>query len=80
MPGAARQSRQQEEGEPAEPRASTTDPEATVMKMADGGFRPAYNCQFATVAQGQIAIAVSVDTVGSDHGLMRPMLEAIDAR
>lgn len=24
-------------------RTSTTDPQATVMKMADGGFRPAYN-------------------------------------
>ena len=29
-------------------RCSTTDAEATVMKMADGGFRPAYNFQFAT--------------------------------
>ena len=28
-----------------EPRASTTDPDARVMKMADGGFRPAYNMQ-----------------------------------
>jgi hypothetical protein len=28
---------------PQEPRASTTDPDARVMKMADGGFRPAYN-------------------------------------
>ena len=28
-------------------RASTTDPEARVMKMADGGYRPAYNVQFA---------------------------------
>ena len=28
-----------------EPRASTTDAEARVMKMADGGFRPAYNMQ-----------------------------------
>ena len=28
-----------------EPRASTTDSEARVMKMADGGFRPAYNVQ-----------------------------------
>ena len=63
-------------GSKPEPRASTTDPEARVMKMADGGFRPAYNCQIASVAQGQIAIAVSVETVGSDHGLMRPMLEA----
>ena len=27
----------------SEPRASSTDAEARVMKMADGGFRPAYN-------------------------------------
>jgi transposase len=60
-----------------EPRASTTDPEARVMKMADSGFRPAYNCQVASVAEGQIAIAVDVTTVGSDRGLMRPMLERI---
>lgn len=65
---------------PAEPRASTTDAEARVMKMADGGFRPAYNCQIASVADGQIAIAASVETVGSDRGLMRPMLEAIRRR
>jgi hypothetical protein len=65
---------------PSEPRASTTDPNARVMKMADGGFRPAYNCQIASVAEGQIAIALSVETVGSDRGLMRPMLEAIKER
>ena len=47
------------------------------MKMADSGFRPAYNCQVASVAEGQIAIAVDVSTVGSDRGLMRPMLERI---
>ena len=29
-------------------RVSTTDAEATVMKMADGGYRPAYNGQFAS--------------------------------
>jgi transposase len=29
-----------------EPRVSTTDPEARVMKMPDGGFRPAYNLSF----------------------------------
>jgi transposase len=62
---------------PSEPRASTTDPQARVMKMADGGFRPAYNCQIATVAGGQIVIADSVETTGSDRGLMRPMLESI---
>jgi transposase len=62
---------------PKEPRASTTDADARVMKMADGGFRPAYNCQIASVAEGQIAIAASVETVGSDRGLMRPMLERL---
>ena len=28
-----------------EPRASTTDPEVRIMKMADGGFRPALMCR-----------------------------------
>ena len=62
---------------PSEPRASTTDPQARVMKMPDGGFRPAYNCQIATVAEGQIVIATSAETTGSDRGLMRPMVETI---
>jgi len=60
-----------------EPRASTTDPEVRVMKMADGGFRPAYNVQVVTVAEQQIVIAVEPSTVGSDRGLIRPMLDKI---
>jgi transposase len=63
-----------------EPRASTTDPEARVMKMADGGFRPAYNCQLATVAGGQIVIVTDTKTVGSDRGLARPTVEEINRR
>jgi len=50
------------------------------MKMADGGFRPAYNCQVSTVAGGQIVIAVRAETTGSDRGLMRPMLEEVQRR
>jgi len=65
---------------PKEPRASTTDPQARVMKMADGGFRPAYNCQIATVAQGQMVLAVEPYTVGSDRGLMRPMIKVLAER
>jgi len=60
-----------------EPRASTTDVEARTMKMADSGFRPAYNCQISTVAAGQIVVTVGVDTTGSDRGLVRPMLEEL---
>ena len=63
-----------------EPRASTTDPQARVMKMADGGFRPAYNCQVGTVAEGQIVVDVAVDNTGSDRGLLRPMLERLKER
>src|SRR5947199_486301 len=60
-----------------EPRASTTDAEARVMKMADGGFRPGYNVQVASVAGEQIVVTVEVCNTGSDRGLMRPMLERL---
>lgn len=62
-----------------EPRASTTDPEARVMKMADGGFRPAYNVQFAADTRSGAVAGVSVDNVGSDMGKMAPMNEALAA-
>jgi hypothetical protein len=45
------------------------------MKMADAGFRPAYNVQVASAAGSLIVAAVDVDNNGSDRGLMRPMLE-----
>lgn len=65
--------------QPKEPRASTTDAEARVMKMADGGFRPAYNVQVASVAGEQIVVTAEVSNNGSDRGLMRPMLERVRA-
>jgi len=37
-----------EESDRNKARGSTTDPDARVMKMADGGFRPAFNVQFST--------------------------------
>ena len=60
-----------------EPRASTTDPQARVMKMPDGGFRPAYNVQFASLAGSGIVVGVQVATVGSDRGLAEPMARKI---
>jgi transposase len=63
--------------QPKEPRASTTDADARVMKMADGGFRPGYNVQVASAAGEQIVVAVEVCNTGSDRGLMRPMLERL---
>lgn len=63
-----------------EPRASTTDPQARTMKMADGGFRPAYNVQVASVAGEQIVVAVEPNNVGSDRGLIGPMLDTVQSR
>ena len=63
-----------------EPRASTTDAEARVMKMADGGFRPAYNMQLVTAPDHQVIVAVDVETSGSDRGLARQALETLDER
>lgn len=65
---------------PKEPRASTTDADARVMKMADGGFRPAYNVQVTSAAGEQIVVDVKVCNTGSDRGLMRPMLERLRTR
>src|SRR3954470_4102120 len=83
---AARQAAQATAGEaapakerPKEPRASTTDAQARIMKMADGGYRPAYNVQFASDTRSGAIAGVSVDTVGSDMGKMAPMNEALAA-
>lgn len=80
---AQRREREKTHGKPSkpqkEPRASTTDPEARVMKMADGGFRPAYNAQVVSAAGEQIVVAVKPCNNGSDRGLLRPMLERLHA-
>ena len=60
--GKARQSRLREA------RVSTTDPEARVMKMPDGGFRPAYNVQLATDVDSQVIVGVGVINRGTDQG------------
>jgi len=60
-----------------EPRASSTDPEARVMKMADGVFRPAYNMQIVSAVEGQVVVAVDVETSGSDRGPARPAIERL---
>ena len=65
-------------------RASTTDPEARVMKMADGGFRPAYNIRLATAGSPlggpRTIVGVQVTNLGSDMGAITPMLAEIERR
>ena len=64
----------------SEPRASSTDSEARVMKMADGGYRPAYNIQFTTATDSQIIVGVDVNNIGSDLGQLSPMLDQVEQR
>jgi hypothetical protein len=63
-----------------EARASTTDPDARVMKMADGGFRPAFNVHLGTDTGSQVVIAVEVTNEGTDCGMMVPLAEQVEQR
>jgi hypothetical protein len=64
----------------SEARVSTTDPEARVMKMPDGGFRPAYNLQIAADVDSQVIVGVAVDTRGNDGGQAPPVLDQVVER
>jgi len=63
-----------EEKDKPKARVSSTDPEARVMKMADGGFRPAYNVQFSVDTASRAIVGADVTNVGSDQGQMEPHL------
>jgi transposase len=61
-------------------RASVTDPDAKVMKMADHGFRPAFNVQFATTNKGKGIIGVDVSKSGSDQKQTLGMIKQVETR
>ena len=67
-------------GSKAPARVSTTDAQARVMKMGDGGFRPAYNVQFASTCQDQVIVGVDVVNIGSDMAQLAPMARQVHAR
>lgn len=72
--------KRKDSGEPSDARVSTTDPAARVMKMSDGGFRPAYNVQFATDHDSDVIVGVAVTNLGSDQQELVPMLTQIEQR
>jgi len=67
-------------GKAEEARASTTDAEARVMKMGDGGFRPALNIQFATTCAEQVIVGMDVVNIGSDMAQLAPMVDQVQTR
>lgn len=65
---------------PAEQRASTTDPDARIMKLSDGGFRPALNAQLVTDVASGVIVSTTVIGVGSDHGSLAPLVSDVARR
>jgi len=63
-----------------QPRVSTTDPEARVMKMPDGGFAPAVNVQLASDTGSRAIVGVDVTQAGSDKGQAEPMRRQVEDR
>jgi transposase len=61
-------------------RCSPTDPDARNMKMADGGFRPAFNFQFTTDTKSGLVVDATVVNKGVDNGQMGESLERIEQR
>jgi transposase len=66
------------------PKASTTDPDARIMKMSNGGFDPAHNVQLVVMGSPMggpaTIIGVEVTSLGSDKGSLVPMSEQVEQR
>ena len=64
-----------------EPRVSTTDAAARVMKMSNGGYNPAVNVQLATDTESRAIVGVEVSKEGADSaGLSAPMRQQVEER
>jgi len=64
-----------------QPRVSTTDPTTRVLKMPDGGFRPAVNVQLATDTDSRAIVGVDVCNEGADSAdLSEPMRRQVEER
>lgn len=60
-------------------RASTTDPDARVTKMPDGGFRPAYSGQLSVDMGSRLIVGVDVCN-DADPQQLAPMLDQTQTR
>jgi transposase len=72
-----RRAAKRSDADPAEARASESDPEAARMKMPHGGFQLAYNVQTVTDAAHGLIVATAAVNQGSDNGQLRPLVEQV---
>ena len=66
--------------EKREARASTSDPQARVMKQAGGGFAPSYNAQISTDARHGFIVDAEITQAGNDYHQLLPAAERIEQR
>jgi transposase len=59
-------------------RVSTTDPEARVMKQADGGSAPSYNVQISTDAAHSVIVGIDVTQAGNDYRQLIPAIDRLE--
>jgi transposase len=74
----SQQREKRKKGDGEKTRVSTTDPDARNMKMANGGFDPAFNVQFATDRDTRVIVGVDVTNEGTDAEQLPPMLAKIE--
>jgi hypothetical protein len=70
----------QDEAKKSEPRVSLSDPDARIMRFADGAVRPAYNAQIAATPKEGIIVSVEMTDRRNDAGLAMPMIDDIVRR
>jgi transposase len=58
-------------------RVSTTDPDARVMKHADGAIAPSDNVQVVTDARHSLIVDIDVTQAGSDYRQLVPAMERV---
>jgi transposase len=64
--------------EKAAVRASTSDPQARIMKQGDGGFAPSYNAQITTEASHKIIVGAGLSQNSSDYGELLGGVERVE--
>ena len=59
-------------------RVSTTDPDARIMKQAEGGSAPCYNVQVSTDAAHGLIVDIEATQAGSDYQQLTPATERME--
>ena len=59
-------------------RVSTSDPDARVMKQAEGGSAPSYNVQISTDAAHGLIVGIEVTQAGSDYQQLKPAMQRLE--